>query len=171
MFSIKFDKDKSIVLIFDKTCTELKNKVIDIVVNSFDKPMYFAFEFCGISAEEIVKDFKSNKNILILDNKHRLLKELPQSYIMSEYMEDVEVFKENIGNFNEGNMFLYVLKNNISNKFISITYKKEINKLIETHTLLFIEVGDDGDSLKIYCNDSEKLVYLNSIIRLLVSRK
>lgn len=163
MFTITFEKD-SISFIFDKECVELKNTVIDIITNSFSKPIICVFEFYGVSADEIIDDFKSKQHILILDKKRKIFKDLPRLYVTSKYLEDISVFKSNIGSYNEGNMYLYYLNENTNDDFLSGSDTDRIQEIIDKNTILSIEIGSDGDSFEVCCSSTNKLVEICNLI-------
>lgn len=164
MLSIAFNQKNSISFIFDKGCAELKNTVIDIIIKSIDQPIIFVFEFYGIQADEIIDDFKSTQHILVIDKKHVIFKDLPRLYITSKYSEDINVFKYNIGSYNEGSMYLYIINENIDESFLSELEINRMREIIAKKTFLSIEVGSDGESFEVYCRSSSKLMQICNLI-------
>lgn len=152
MFSITFNQKDFISVVFDEMSEEIKDIVIDIVVDAFPECKYYIFKYEGAGLDDLIEDIESEYRKLVLKNQ-------PQFYIFSKYMEDIELFKRKHRNFQEVKM--YVVGENIQIDFfdlLDINHPTEIMlEKFHKYTVLKIETGSEYKGFKIYCDNFQKI--------------
>lgn len=153
MISITQNSDTAIAIIFKKVSQKVKEQVISAIINIFPENQNYLFEISGVDIDRFIEDTYSNKYLLKIDEKHRFIKNLPELLLFSNSLEDAKVFGHYIGSFNEGYMYLHILKR----EHVEFCNEQPVLNFIQENTLLTIEVASDGDILNVFCDDVEKM--------------
>lgn len=161
MISIIQNSDTNVSIIFKKTSQNSKEQIINIIINSFLENQNYLFEISGVDVDRFIEDVRSNKYLLKLDENHKFIKNLPELFLFSSCLEDAKLFSRYIGSFNEGYMYLYILKN----KNIDFYDEQHILNFIQKNRLLTIEVASDGDVLNLSCDNVEKMVQVCHLLK------
>lgn len=137
-------------------CINLNNvsakDIFDKIVRLFDAANTYIFEICGADAEGFLDNLKSDNYLLIKDKKHLFLKDLELLFVLSKDLEDVKVFVDNIGQYNEGYMYFYILKDEFE-----LCDRQQIFEIIQKNKLVTVKVEDDGDALGISWKSVDKM--------------
>lgn len=152
MISITKNSNTEISIIFKKAPQNIKEQAINEIINTFPKNQNYLFEISGVDVDRFMEDMHSNKYLLKTDEKHRFIKNLPELFLFSNRLEDARSFCQYIGSFNEGYMYLYILKKGN----IEFCDERHILDFIRENKLLTIEVASDGDVLNLSCDNAEK---------------
>lgn len=153
MISITQNSDTEISIIFKKVSQNIKEQAINAIINVFPQNQNYLFEISGVDIDRFIEDMYSNNYLLKIDKKHRFIKNLPELLLFSNCLEDVKLFGQYIGSFNEGYMYLHILKR----ENIELCNEQHILNFIQENKLLTIEVESDGDILNVSCDDVEKM--------------
>lgn len=160
MISIIQNSNTEISIIFKKVSQNVKGQTINAIINTFLENQNYLFEISGVDIDGFIEDMCSNKYLLRMDKKHKFIKNLPELFLFSNYLEDAKLFGHYIGSFNEGYMYLYILKN----KNIEFCDEQHILDFIQENKLLTIEVASDGDVLNLSCDNAEKMVQIRCLL-------
>ena len=153
MISITQISDAEISIIFKKVSQDIKVQAISAIINIFPENQNYLFEISGVDIDRFIEDMYNNEYLLKIDEKHRFIKNLPELLLFSNRLEDAKLFGQYIGFFNEGYMYLHILKRGN----IEFCNEQHMLTFIQENTLLTIEVASDGDVLNVSCDDVEKM--------------
>lgn len=156
MISITQKSDTEISIIFKKEPQTMKVQVINAIVNSFPENQNYLFVISGVDIDRFMEDMNSRKYLLKIDEKHKFIKNLPVLFLFSNCVEDSKVFGQYTGSFNEGYMYLYILKNEVE-----LCDEQYVLDFIQENKVLMLEVASDGDVLNLSCDDIEKTQLYN----------
>lgn len=161
MISIIQNSDTEVSIVFKKVSQNFKVQIINAIINTFLENQNYIFEISGVDIDGFIEDMCSNKYLLKLDKNHKFIKNLPELFLFSNCLEDAKLFGQYIGNFNEGYMYLHILKN----KMIEFCDEQHILDFIQENKLLTVEVASDGDVLNLSCDNAEKMVQICSSLK------
>lgn len=160
MIFITQNSNTKISIIFKKATQIIKEQAINAIINAFPENQNYLFEISGVDVDRFIEDMHSNKYLLKMDEKHRFIKNLPELFLFSNYLEDAKLFGQYIGSFNEGYMYLYLLKK----ENIELCDEQHILDFIQENKLLTIEVASDGDVLNLFCDNAEKMELIRHLL-------
>ena len=143
---------KLLSIFFKKASQSIKEQAIYAIVEVFSENNNYLFEISGVDVDRFVEDSYSKKYLLKTDKRHRFIKNLPELFLFSHHLEDANLFGQYIGSFNEGYMYLHILKRGIA----EICNEQSVLNFVQENKLLTIEVVSDGDLVNVSCNDKEK---------------
>lgn len=164
MISINYKTSNSIVICIDKLKKIEMMQIMNQVLGGYSQFGIFAIQLCGIDTDRFIDGLNNQSYLLVEDKSHRFIKDLPRLYYLSENYDDVKLFFEYCGCFNEGYMILDVL---LSEKCIDqavLCNEKETLECIRMNSVLTISVTDDGDALELYSDYVDQLKSIYDII-------
>lgn len=161
MIPIIQKSDTGISIIFKKASQNIKEQAVSAIINAFSENQNYLFEISGVDIDRFIEDMCSNKYLLKMDEKHKFVKDLPELFLFSNYLEDAKMFGQYIGFFNEGYMYLHIMKK----ENIELCNKQYISDFIQGNKLLTIEVASDGDVLNLSCDNAEKVELIHRLLK------